>query len=201
MAAINILIVDDHPMVREGLEAMLMSEKGFKVGALAANGSEAIEKCAKDRFDVVLCDIRMPVMDGFATLAALREANPAQNVLLMAGMPLKEEEDRARESGAKGYLPKNVDTERLTDAIRKIASGEADFVCDEFASAPSPLTAREMDVLKLLAKGFQRDEIAQELGIGSESVKTHIRGIMKRLERPNTTSAVGRAYELGILRV
>ena len=197
---VSILIVDDHPMVREGLEAMLMSEQGFAVKALAADGFEAVAICKSATFDVVLCDIRMPGMDGFATLAKLREENPAQRVLLMAGMPLKEEEARARAGGAAGYLPKNVDGDRLIQAIREIAANPDVFVCEEFTSAPSLLTPREMDVLKLVSQGMQREQIAAELGIGAESVKTHLKGIMTKLDRPNATSAVGRAYELGILR-
>ena len=114
--------------------------------------------------------------------------------------PLKEEEARAKEGGASGYLPKDVDLDRLSAAIREIAAKDGVFAHEEFQSAPSPLTAREMDVLKLVAQGRQRDQIAAELGIGSESVKTDMKGMMTKLGCPNATSVVGRAYELGILR-
>ena len=113
---ISLMIVDDHPMVREGLAAMLESERDFTVSALAATGEEAVAIGRMAMPDVVLSDIRMPGMDGFGVLAKLREADPAARVLLMAGMPLKEEESRAREEGAKGYLPKNVDQDRLVAA-------------------------------------------------------------------------------------
>ena len=196
MDAIRILIVDDHPMVREGLAAMLESEEGFAVAGLAANGEEALKLVAEARPDVILSDVRMPKLDGFAMLERLKGAK----VLLLAGMPLKDEKQRARELGAKGYLPKDVDQDRLSEAIREIAAGGGDFVCEVFQSAPSPLTARELDVLRHLAKGLQRDQIAAALGIGSESVKTHLKGIMVKLHVPNATSAVGRAFELGILR-
>ena len=196
MGAIRILIVDDHPMVREGLAAMLESEEGFAVVGLAANGEEALSKVAAAKPDVILSDVRMPKLDGFAMLARLKGAK----VLLLAGMPLKDEEQRARDLGAKGYLPKDVDQDRLSDAIREIAAKDDVFVCDAFQSAPSLLTARELDVLKHLAKGLQRDQIAAALGIGPESVKTHLKGIMVKLHVPNATSAVGRAFELGILR-
>ena len=196
MDKIRILIVDDHPMVREGLAAMLESEEGFAVAGLAANGEEALNLVAEARPDVILSDVRMPKLDGFAMLERLKGAK----VLLLAGMPLKDEEQRARELGAKGYLPKDVDQDRLSEAIREIAAGGGDFVCEVFQSAPSPLTARELDVLRHLAKGLQRDQIAAALGIGSESVKTHLKGIMVKLHVPNATSAVGRAFELGILR-
>ena len=196
MGAIRILIVDDHPMVREGLAAMLESEEGFAVVGLAANGEEALAPAAATHPDVILSDVRMPKLDGFAMLARLKGAK----VLLLAGMPLKDEEQRARDLGAKGYLPKDVDQDRLSDAIREIAAKDDVFVCDAFQAAPSLLTARELDVLKHLAKGLQRDQIAAALGIGPESVKTHLKGIMVKLHVPNATSAVGRAFELGILR-
>lgn len=197
---ISLMIVDDHPMVREGLAAMLESERDFVVSALAATGEEAVAIGKMSKPDVVMSDIRMPGIDGFGVLAKLKEIHPDIRVLLMAGMPLKEEENRAREEGAKGYLPKNVDQDRLVSAIRSIAAGEAEFVCEEFQAAPSTLTARELDVLREVASGKQRDAIAATLGIGPESVKTHLKGIMTKLNCPNATSAVSRAYELGILR-
>lgn len=197
---ISLMIVDDHPMVREGLAAMLESERDFVVSALAATGEEAVAIGKMSKPDVVMSDIRMPGIDGFGVLAKLKEIHPDIRVLLMAGMPLKEEENRAREEGAKGYLPKNVDQDRLVAAIRSIAAGEAEFVCEEFQAAPSTLTARELDVLREVASGKQRDAIAATLGIGPESVKTHLKGIMTKLNCPNATSAVSRAYELGILR-
>ena len=197
---IRILIVDDHPMVREGLEAMLMSEQGFDVVALAPNGEAALGRIRELKPDVVLSDIRMPKMDGFTMLGELRRIAPEAKVLLLAGMPLKEEECRAKAEGARGYLPKDVDQDRLSAAIREIAASDDVFVCEAFQAAPSLLTQREMDVLRLVAHGNQRDQIAVALGIGTESVKTHLKGIMSKLDCPNATSAVGRAYELGILR-
>lgn len=197
---ISLMIVDDHPMVREGLAAMLESERDFVVNALAATGEEAVAIGRMAKPDVVLSDIRMPGIDGFGVLAKLKEVHPDVRVLLMAGMPLKEEEARAREEGAKGYLPKNVDQDRLVEAIRAIAADTPAFICEEFQAAPSTLTARELDVLRLVAKGNQRAAIAATLGIGEESVKTHLKGIMTKLDCPNATSAVSRAYERGILR-
>lgn len=195
----TILIVDDHPMVREGLEAMFSSEKDFAVES-TSSGNEALTLVEKKSYDVVLCDIRMPGLDGFDTLNSIHRRRPNQRVLLMAGMPLKEEEARARREGARGYLPKNADADSLISAIREIVANKDYFAAEEFTSAPSLLTSREMDVLQLVAQGQQREEIARSLGIGSESVKTHLKGIMTKLDRPNATSAVGRAYELGILR-
>lgn len=187
-------------MVREGLEAMLLSEVGFDVVALAVNGEEALEVVRSSRPDVVLSDVRMPRMDGFTMLGHLKKLFPGVRVIFLAGMPLKEEECRARAEGARGYLPKDVDQDRLSAVIKAVAADEETFVSEDFHSAPSLLTAREMDVLRLVAQGHQRDRIASSLGIGAESVKTHLKGIMTKLGCPNATSAVGRAYELGILR-
>ena len=197
---IDIVIVDDHPMVREGLEAMLMSEGAFNVVALCSNGEEALGTLKRVKADVVLSDIRMPRMDGFTMLEHLKRLIPSVKVVFLAGMPLKEEDERARREGAFGYLPKDVDQDRLAEAVKSVASGAETFASEQFQAAPSLLTQREMDVLRLVAQGHQRDKIASLLGIGAESVKTHLKGIMTKLGCPNATSAVGRAYELGILR-
>jgi len=193
-------VADDHPMVREGLEAMLSSAGGFEVVALAEDGKSALDAVSSLKPDILLSDVRMPVMDGFALLEAAVAAVPGLKVLLLAGMPLKEEEARAEKLGAKGYLPKDVDLARLTGAIQSIVAGGEGFESVEFKQSPSPLTARETDVLRLVAMGRQREQIAEALGIGAESVKTHLKGIMNKLGCPNATSAVGKAYGLGILR-
>ena len=143
---VSIMIVDDHPMVREGLAAMLESERDFSVAALAATGEEAVAIAGVAKPDVVLSDIRMPGIDGFGVLAKLKESYPDIRVLLMAGMPLKEEEARAREEGAKGYLPKNVDQDRLVAAIRTIAAPVIDApaqVCPNMTQIASVLAPQE----------------------------------------------------------
>ena len=198
--SVRVLVADDHPMVREGLEAMLSSEGGFEVAGLASNGAEAAEAAERLAPDVVLSDVRMPVADGFAMLADMKRRGVKARVVFLAGMPLKDEERRAREEGAAGYLPKDVDQDRLAEAVRNAAADPASFACDDFKPAPSMLTRRETEVLRLAALGRQRDEIAAELGIGAESVKTHMKGVMNKLSRPNSAAAVARAYELGILR-
>ena len=197
---VKVLIADDHPMVREGLEAMLASEGGFEIAGTAVDGEDAAVKAAKFDPDVILSDIRMPRAGGFELLAKLKERGSRAKVVFLAGMPLAEEEARAEREGASAYLPKDIDQDRLSSIIRDVASGALLFAKEEFQAAPSLLTAREMDVLRLAAKGLQRDKIAAELGIGPESVKTHLKGIMGKLDCPTATSAVSRAYSLGILR-
>lgn len=198
---ISIVIVDDHPMVREGLEAMLASEEGFSVVAVAPNGAAALEACALHRPNLVLTDVRMPKMDGFELLKQIRSVYPSTRVLLLAGMPLLEEAKRARQMGAGGYLPKSIDQNILTRAIRKIIEDPTSFAYEEFQPTGTELlTTRELAVLKGIAQGKQREEIARELGIGLESIKTHMRNVLNKLGASNATNAVAHAYKLGILR-
>lgn len=202
MNMISIVIVDDHPMVREGLEAMLMSEDGFSVVAVVDSGSAALKACALHRPNLVLTDVRMPQMDGFALLRQIRDIYPSTKVLMLAGMPLHDEEVRAREAGASGYLPKSINQDALSNAIHKIAESPTFFATEDFQQSQNELlTKRELDILKGLARGKQREEIARELGIGLESVKTHAKNAMNKLGASNSTYAVSRAYELGILRI
>ena len=196
---IRIMIVDDHPVVREGLEAMLESAKGFRVVASAADGESAVAQAEKANPDILVLDIRLPGMDGFATLEAIRQTRPDQKALLLAGMPLKAELVRAHEMNASGYLPKNVDHRCLLTALRTIAEG-GPFQEEQLPEVPSMLTAREMEVLKYLALGKTREEVGIILGIALETVRTHTKSIQVKLDATNTTGAVSRAYELGILR-
>ena len=142
----------------------------------------------------------MPVEDGFCLLDRVTSEKLTTRVLLLAGMPLKEEEARAKEQGAIGYLPKSIEQEKLSDIIRALMAKQLDFAAETFQPTPSTLTVREMDVLRLVAKGMQREQIAAELGIGLQSVKTYMKNVLAKMHAPNATSAVGRAYELGILR-
>ena len=196
---IRVMIVDDHPVVRGGLEAMLDSAKGFRVAGSAADGESAVAMVAALKPDVVVLDIRLPGIDGFATLEKMRIHIPGLKALLLAGMPLKEELERARQMKASGYLPKNVDHRRLLEALRAAAEG-GPFQEEQLPEVPSMLTAREMDVLKYLALGKTREEVGIILGISFETVRTHTKTIQVKLDAPNTAGAVSRAYELGILR-
>lgn len=201
MKDIKVLIVDDHPIVRDGLEALIASSKGLALFGAAANGKEAVDKCRDGRPDAVLMNIRMPVMDGFETLKAMRKIHPTIRVLLMAGMPLQVEVDKARALGAAGYIPKGSDRNRILSALRTIATDPKVFVQDEVpAGTGSVLSPRELQVLTLMSTGHTREDIALALGIGVETVKSHVKAIYLKLDSPSSAAAVGRAYELGILR-
>lgn len=199
---ISVAIVDDHPVVRGGLEALLLSERGFRVLGCAASGSEALELCrAKGAPNVLLLDIRMPEMDGFTTLVALKKACPGIRVLMLAGMPLKHEEARARELGARGYLSKSAEQDRIVGAIRQIAADPSAFIQESYQPAgPAILTSREVEILECLSRGLSREDIAATLSISAETVKSHVKAILEKLNASGRAEAVSRGYELGLLR-
>lgn len=199
--SISILIVDDHPVVRGGLEAMLLSEHGFRILACAASGPEALDICrAKGMPDVLLLDIRMPEMDGFQTLLALKKEFPKIRVLMLAGMPLKHEEMRAQELGACGYLSKSAEQDRIVSAIRAIHASPSTFVQENYQPTESVLSQREIEVLEYLSRGLSRDDIALALNISAETVKSHVKSILAKLNASGRAEAVSRGYELGLLR-
>lgn len=196
----KILIVDDHPLVREGMQKMLVSAH-FAVD-VAASGEEALSICERAGFpDLVISDIRMPKMDGFELAEKLMKINNSAKILLLAGMPLSHELERAREIGVKGYLPKASPWRDLVAAIRDIIEGGS--FKEEMLKEDSDemLTPREHEILKWLSEGKTREEMAIICGIGIETIKTHMKNIRTKLDAPNIPSAVRRAYELGVLRL
>ena len=148
----------------------------------------------------MLTDVRMPKGDGFQLLTALRAEFPKVHVIMLAGSPLSAERDEAKEAGARGYVSKSVQLEKLVDMVRLVVSDPQAFVEDVSDEAPTILSAREIQVLKAFAAGKTREEVAAELGVGTETVKTHTRLIMKKLDVPNTLSAVTTALRLGLIR-
>lgn len=202
MPEISIIIVDDHPVVRDGLGVMLESSGMFRLVGCAADGAEAIELCRrKGPPDVVISDVRMPEMDGFEMAKRLRMQYPSIRILLLAGMPLKAEAEKARRLGANGYLPKSVNQTRLVDAIRFVVAHPGEFMEEASLDEPaSLLSPREREVLEYMRIGKTREVIAQILGIGAETVRSHVKNILAKLDAENAAAAVNRAYELGILR-
>lgn len=200
MKVIKFILVDDHPVVREGMETMLLSEEGFESLGTASGGAEALELCRRTHPDVMMSDVRMPGMDGFETLRAVRAEFPQLRFILLAGMPIAAERDQARQEGANGYISKSAELEELVAAIRQAVSDPKSFVEDVTEESPSLLTARELEVIRTLATGKNRDQAAEALGIGPETVKTHTRTIMRKLGATNTVSAIATAIRLGLLR-
>ena len=199
---IKVMIVDDHPVVRNGLEAMLSAEDDFDVVATVGGGDAAVEWFKKNRRqpEVVIADVHMPEGDGFSLVSALKNAYPECRVLLLAGMPLKDEEARAKEDGAAGYLPKSSEGRLIISAIRSVTRRPGEFITGTFEQETGVLSDKELTVLQYASQGKTREEISIILGNSPETVKTHLKTIMRKLDTTNTTASVARAYSLGLLR-
>lgn len=199
--AVHILLVDDHTLVRDGMEAILKLEPDFKRVTHAANGSEALSHMRTDAPDLVLLDRRMPECDGFDLLVEILKSAPQTRVIMMTASATPREVDTARALGAAGHLSKNVRRGTLIQAIRTVLSGGT---C--FESKPNhcggdipPLTPRELDVLENLRRGLSNQDISIILGISEYTVKGHMKLIFAKLNVSNRSEAVTRALESGIL--
>ena len=202
---LRLLVVDDHPVVRMGLVAMLSEHPDFEVVGEAADGAEAVALAARLTPDVVLMDLRMPVMDGAEATAKMLASPPAPAVLVLTTYDTDADIVRAVEAGANGYLLKDAPRETLADAIRRAARGEtvlAPPVVARLASrlrAPAvpSLTDREAQVLQCVAKGMSNAEVGRELHIGEATVKTHLLRAFEKLGVTDRTAAVTAAYKSG----
>ena len=204
---LRLLVVDDHPVVRAGLVAMLGEEPDFEVVGEAANGSEAVARAAELHPDVVLMDLRMPVMDGAEATARLREAG-GPPVLVLTTYDTDADIVRAVGAGAMGYLLKDAPRAVLADAVRAAARGETVLappvvarLANHMRSTPAgpELTARELEVLGCVARGLSNGQIGRELFIGEATVKTHLLRAFEKLGVTDRTAAVTAAYRLGLL--
>jgi DNA-binding NarL/FixJ family response regulator len=202
---LRLLVVDDHPVVRMGLVAMLSEHPDFEVVGEAADGAEAVLQASRLAPDVVLMDLRMPVMDGAEATAKMLATHPAPAVLVLTTYDTDADIVRAVEAGANGYLLKDAPRETLADAIRRAALGEtvlAPPVVARLASrlrtptAPT-LTDREAQVLQCVAKGMSNAEVGRELHIGEATVKTHLLRAFEKLGVTDRTAAVTAAYKSG----
>lgn len=204
---IRVLVVDDHPVVRAGMVALLGELDDIDVVGEAANGSEAVALVPRLTPDVVLMDLRMPVMDGAEATARLRARPGAPEVLVLTTYDTDADIVRAVESGARGYLLKDTPPAVLADAIRRAALGEtvlAPPVAAKLAErlrapARADLTPRELEVLQAVARGLSNAEVGRELFIGEATVKTHLLRIFAKLEVTDRTAAVTAAYGLGLI--
>jgi DNA-binding NarL/FixJ family response regulator len=212
--AIKILIADDHPVVREGLNAMLSREADFKVVGEAKDGAEAINKVKELTPDVVLMDLRMPEMDGVEAMRQIRPTNPEVKFIILTTYSDDDYIFSGIEAGARAYLLKDAPREELFKAIRMVYRGEsliqpvvASKLLDRFSElsrrTPSgeELSGRELQVLCLMAKGSANKEISAELKIAQSTVKTHITNIFQKLGVNDRTEAVTQAIKKGIIRL
>nr|WP_239542123.1 response regulator transcription factor [Microbacterium aurum] len=205
------LVVDDHPIVRAGLVAVLAEEPGLEIVGEAADGDEAVRIAAETHPDVVLMDLRMPGVDGVAAtarLAAGEAGTPAPRVLILTTYETDEQILAAVEAGAGGYLLKAAPRAEIVAAIRSVAAGQS-ALSPQVAvrlvermrrpAAEPVLTPRELDVLRRVAQGRSNRQIGVDLGIGEATVKTHLQKAFDKLDAPDRTRAVTRAMELGLL--
>jgi DNA-binding NarL/FixJ family response regulator len=215
-APIRVMIADDQEIVRAGFSALLDTRDDITVVGTARDGRDAVEVARSNRPDVVLMDVRMPNMNGIeATRVITTTLDPAPRVIVLTTFDLDEYVYDALSAGASGFLLKDVTAETLFEAVRVVARGDALLtpnvtrrLIDEFvrirprvhADRMSGLTAREIDVLRLIAAGRSNAEIGAELFVSSETVKTHVSRILAKLDARDRTQAVIAAYESGIVQ-
>jgi two-component system NarL family response regulator len=201
---IAVLIADDHPVVREGLVALISRCPDMRVTAVAANGREAVEQYFAQRPDVGFLDLRMPIMDGVDVVLAIRKQEPAARLAIISSFQNEEEVYRAVQAGARGYVLKDSAAEELVKCIRAVSDGEMwipSVVAAKLANrvATRKLTAREIEVLHSLASGKSNKEIGNQLNISEATVKVHVTHIFEKLKVTGRTQAIGVAVNRGLV--
>jgi DNA-binding NarL/FixJ family response regulator len=212
----SVVIADDQDLVRSGLHALL-DARGIEVLAEAANGREALKAARECRPDVLVMDIRMPVLDGISATREVAASGLATRVLVLTTYDLDQYVYEALKAGAAGFMLKTSPPDRLAQAVEVVAAGEAllapsltrRLIAEHIRRPPPPagipeslrdLTARERDVLVLVARGLANDEIAAELVVSLATVKTHVNRILAKLDLRSRAQAVVAAYESGLVR-
>jgi DNA-binding NarL/FixJ family response regulator len=215
--SIRVLIADDQALVRAGFRMILEAEDDIEIVAEAADGAEAVDAAGLYTVDVALMDIRMPNLDGIEATRRIVERSGSTHVLMLTTFDLDQYVYEALRAGASGFLLKDVPPEQLVAGIRVVADGEALLapsitrrVIEEFARRPPPrdglppeiagLTAREVEVLQLVARGKSNAEIAKQLFLGETTVKTHVARILQKLDLRDRVQAVVLAYESGLVQ-
>lgn len=212
---IRILIVDDHAVVRKGLSAILETEETFEVVGEAANGNQAVWKTRSLQPDVILMDLVMPEKDGIAAIKEIKKDDPQAKILVITSFSEDEKVFPAIKAGALGYLLKDSSPDELMQAIQEIYHGKAslhptiarklimELKEDEPKSQPSEqvLTAREVDVLNLIAHGLSNQEIANQLMVSETTVRFHVSNILSKLHLANRTQAVLYALKEGYAKL
>jgi DNA-binding NarL/FixJ family response regulator len=211
----RILLADDHEVVRRGLQMVLGLEKDFEIVGDARDGTQAVARALELRPDLVLMDLKMPGLEGSAATRQIKRALPETKVLILTGIEIDEEILGALEAGADGYVLKEVSPEELIHAIRVIGAGEAYLqpvvtkrvlrqvrgvaARPEPVSAHPALTAREQQVLQLMATSATNKEIAAKLSVSDETVRSHTKNILSKLDQPNRAQAVLAALREGLI--
>jgi two-component system, NarL family, response regulator len=203
---IRVILADDHPVVRDGLAAMVNQQSDMEVVAEAGDGDEAIALYEKHRPEVMVLDLRMPKRDGVAVVQRVMEANPKACILIMTTFDGDEDIFQCLSQGAKGYLLKDAPRQEILSAIRAVSENRAYTSSSVAAKAlrrmarPS-LTQRELDVLELIAQGRSNKDIARRLAITEGTAKTHVKAILTKLDAISRTEAVAVAHRRGMIRL
>jgi len=201
---IRLFIVDDHPVVREGLGSMLGKLPGLKLLGAAASGEEALALLEHFSADVVLLDLRMPKMSGIETLRLMQRLIPAPQVIILSSFEFEEEIYRAVQAGARGYLLKETSRDEIVAAIMAVHAGRQYFppaIASRLSDRNhrSSLSPRELEILEMLSRGFTNKEIGKALGISRYTVRNHINSINQKLEVCDRTEAASVAMKQGII--
>ena len=209
---IQVLIVDDHHMVRRGLKILLEQFPGIKVVGEAANGLQAIEYVSRLRPDIVLMDLAMPVMNGIEAIQRIIALHPDQHIIVLTASSDGETFVQAIQAGAQGYFVKDLDPEELVRAIRNVYQGRPEFDSrfvrevirrariEEFSShLPGPLSEKEVEILRMLTHGMTDQEIARELVVTDVTIRTHISRILRKLGLENRVQAVLYSLRSGLV--
>ena len=202
---IRVLVVDDHFMVRLGLIGAISSESDIEVVGETGSGREAVDMHARLAPDITLMDGMLPDIHGLEAMQGILDASPDARVIMVSINDTAEDVHRAMSGGAHGYIPKSSEKDAIVRAIRAVAAGgrylppELERKLAEREQQPL-LSAREIQVLRLVARGFANKQIAAELALGEATVKTHVRHILEKLGAPDRTRAATLAIERGLLR-
>jgi two-component system NarL family response regulator len=205
-ATIRILVADDHPILREGLVALINRQEGMKVVAEAADGCEAVALFSRVIPDIAVLDLRMPAMNGIETVTAIRTADPQARLVILTSFASDEDIYRALRAGARGYLVKDAPAEELVNCLRTVHEGGT-FIPPMIASKLAErvgtveLTAREREVLALVAKGKGNREIGAELDVTEGTIKVHVNNILTKLGVASRTEAVNIAIRRGLVHI
>jgi DNA-binding NarL/FixJ family response regulator len=208
---IQLLVADDHAILRDGIVSLLKSEKDFYVACTAANGYEVLERVTKQKVDVCLLDINMPGLDGIETAKLIRQRKPEIKIIMLTTYNDREIISELVHIGVSGYLLKNSDKAELVEAINKVMKGRHYFseevekiilegLTEKRNIEVVPLTERELEIVQFLAKEYTNDKIAAELHISYRTVETHRKNIMQKTKASNLAGLIKYAFGKGLIK-